>query len=215
MQNKLILIAIPLALLLFVPSLLLAQEEVPIQTTKKSIFFLQGAFSLVSEIGQESDYVAGENDFPITPSHSEYGGGIGVLFNLSEGFGIYIASEYLMGATVTKEDPSDGETFEYQTYDNVNINANLMVKFGSGVQFFVMAGGGINILLPYANKEEEGSLGSVILIEEPETTINPMFVAGGGVLLNAGKMYIKLEAQYAMIFDYDKNFIIMRAGFGF
>lgn len=201
--------------LLAMPAMVSAQKKVDIQDKKNFYILLNGAFSLVQEMGSESDYVPGENDFPITPSHSEYGGGIGFMFGLSDDLALKIEGEYLLGAEVEKEDPSDGETYTYKTYDNLNVVGSLLYSFGDETKFFISAGGGVNILMPYDDKQETGSLGSIILIEKPDTTTNLMAAFGAGVMLQTGSMIIKIEGQYEMIFDYEKNFILLKVGIGF
>lgn len=183
---------------------------------EKSInFMLLGTLAMVQEMGNNADYVPGENDFPITPSHIEYGGGVGVLFNFSKLLSLQLTGEYLLGAEVEKVDPSDMESYTYRTYDNLNLLASLLIKFGEKTQFFVTAGGGMNILMPYKDKEETGSLGSIILIEAPEKKTNPMALFGGGVIFKMGRGFFKVETLYSMIFDYDKNSILIRVGIGF
>jgi hypothetical protein len=187
----------------------------PVETHGRARFQLFGALGRALQMGDVSDYIAGDNDFPVTPSHFEYGGGLGIMFNLSQRLDFQVTGEYLFGANVDKTDPTDGETYVYRTYDNINILASLLLKFGSKPRFFLTAGGGMNILKPYNDKEVTGSLGSVILIEAPEKKTNPMVVFGGGVLLNAGRGFFKVEALYAMIFDYDKKSILIRVGYAF
>jgi hypothetical protein len=201
--------------LLVLPAMISAQKKVDIQDKKGFYILLNGAFSLVQTMGSDSDYIPGENDFPVTPSHSEYGGGLGFMFNLAESLALKVEGEYLLGVEVEKEDPSDGETYTYKTYDNLNIVGSLLYTFGEETKFFISAGGGVNILMPYDDKQETGSLGSVILIEKPDTTTNLMAAFGGGILLQTGSMIIKIEGQYAMIFDYEKNFILLKLGIGF
>lgn len=192
-----------------------AQTSVKIHKDKEFYFLLNGAFSLVQEMGSVSDYTPGSNDFPVTPSHNEYGGGLGFMIGLSDSLAIKIEGEYLLGADVTKEDPNDGETYTYTTYDNVNVLAGLVLKFGDEIQFFLSAGGGVNILIPYDDKEETGSLGSIIVVEAPDTTTNIMAAFGAGAIFNTGGMIIKIEGQYGMVFDYEKNSIILKLGIGF
>lgn len=214
-KNQLSLIALIVLSMLVLSGLISAQTKVKIDREKSFHILLNGAFSLVQNIGSDSDYVPGVNDFPVTPSHNEYGGGLGFMFDLSDNIAIKIEGEYLLGADVVKEDPSDGETYTYKTYDNVNVIGSLVIKFGAETQFFVSGGGGVNILMPYDNKEETGSLGSVIIIEAPDKTTNPMAAVGAGVIFNTGGMIVKIEGQYSMIFDYEKNSIILRLGLGF
>jgi hypothetical protein len=191
--------------------------ETPAQEKKeKSLsFILFGTLAMVQEMGSNADYVPGENDFPITPSHLEYGGGLGLMFNFSKRLALQLTGEYLSGAEVDKVDPSDMESYTYRTYDNINALASLLIKFGKKIQYFVTAGGGMNILMPYEDKEETGSLGSIIQIEAPEKKINPMALFGGGVIFKMGKGFFKVDALYSMIFEYDKNSILIRVGYGF
>ena len=187
----------------------------PLETDARARFQLFGTLARVLEMGSVSDYIAGDNDFPVTPSHLEYGGGLGIMFNLSQRLDFQVTGEYLFGANVDKTDPTDGETYIYRTYDNINILGSLLLKFGSKPQFFLTAGGGMNILNPYNDKEDTGSLGSIILIEAPEKKTNPIVVFGGGVIFNAGRGSFKVEALYSMIFDYDKKSILIRVGYAF
>jgi len=208
------LIAILTAVVLVFASTAVVLAEKPVKEKKFNIV-LSGAFNMVSELGSDSDYVAGSNDFPVTPSFTEVGGGIGFLINFSESFGLNIQADYLMGTDVDKVDPSDGETFSYTTYDNLNLIASLMLKFGGKTKFFISGGAGLNILMPYDDKEETGSLGSIIVIEAPETTSNFLFAGGAGLIQPLGSMILKLEAQYIMVTDYEKNSIMFRVGIGF
>jgi hypothetical protein len=214
-KNPLSVIAMIILFMVVLSGLISAQTKVNISREKSFYILLNGTFSLAQDIGSDSDYVPGVNDFPVTPSHSEYGGGLGFMFDLSDSIAFKIEGEYLLGADVEKVDPSDGETYTYKTYDNVNVIGSLVLKFGDETQFFVSGGGGINILLPYADKEETGSLGSIIIVEAPDTTMNPMAAVGAGVIFNTGSMIVKIEGQYSMIFSYEKNAILLRLGIGF
>lgn len=190
----------------------------PIQSAtqqKKVYILLYGTFNLVQKMGNIGDYVPGENDFPITPAHFESGGGLGLFINISHRFAIQLSSYYLFGNRVNKEDPSDGETVTYKTYNNINTLGSVIVKVGSKPQFFICGGGGFNVLIPYPQKEVEGSLGSIIILQPPDKKINPMVGVGGGVILNFKKMILKLEALYTMILRYEKNSILIHIGFGF
>ena len=204
-----------LFILFFVSTIFSLETRAQEKKEKSTSFMLLGTLAMVQEMGNNADYVPGENDFPITPSHIEYGGGLGILFNFSELLFLQLTGEYLFGAEVDKVDPSDMESYTYRTYDNINLLASLLIKFGRKTRFFVTAGGGMNILMPYKDKEETGSLGSIILIEAPDKKINPMALLGGGVIFKMGKGFFKVETVYSMIFNYDKNSILIRLGIGF
>lgn len=187
----------------------------PHETDAAVRFQFFGTLAAVQEMGSVSDYVAGENDFPVTPAHLEYGGGVGAMLNLAPQLALQVTGEYLFGADVDKTDPTDGETYIYRTYDNINLLGSLMLKFGGSPQFFVTAGGGMNILKPYNDKDDTGSLGSIILIRAPDKKTNPMLVLGGGMMFNIGSGFFKVEALYSMIFDYDKKSFLFRIGYVF
>ena len=191
------------------------QKGMTTQKNKKTYIFVHVAFSLAQKMGSNDEYVPGENDFPITPAHKEYGVGCGLIINLSNRFAIQLSGDYLLGAEVKKEDPSDGETYMYKTYNNINVLGSLMFKFGRKNRFFISCGAGLNILSPYADKEVEGSLGSIIMLQAPDSKTNPMASFGGGVILNMKKIIFKIEALYTKIFKYEKNSILLRLGFGF
>jgi hypothetical protein len=187
----------------------------PPETDAAVRFQFFGTLAAVQEMGSTSDYVAGENDFPVTPAHLEYGPGLGAILNIAPQLDFQLTSEYLFGADVEKTDPTDGETYTYRTYDNINFLGSLMLKFGGNPRFFVTAGGGLNILKPYDDKQDIGSLGSIILIEAPDKKTNPMVVFGGGVLLNMLSGTFKFEALYSIVFDYDKKAFLFRIGYVF
>ncbi|MBN2136000.1 MAG: hypothetical protein JW737_09735 [Acidobacteria bacterium] len=208
-------IALLLFGLLVFGGFIFAQTPVPIEKEKNIKFFIHGSYNMVQEMGSTGDYVAGENDFPVTPSHNEVGGGLQIMYHVSPLISIGLLGEYLTGTDVEKIDPSDNETYTYTTYDNVNILANVYLKFGDELKFFVNAGAGFNMLMPYNDKEETGSLGSIIIVTKPDNSTNFIFAAGGGIMYDLGGVTAKLEGQYISNSELDKNSIIIRIGIGF
>jgi hypothetical protein len=192
-----------------------SETGMAVQKNKKLIILINGLFSLTQKMGSNNDYIAGENDFPVTPAHNEFGLGCALMFNLSDKIAIQLAGDYLFGTEVNKEDPSDGEIIKYRTYDNINLLGSVMVKFGKKNQFFASCGGGLNILNPYADKEVEGSLESLIIISAPDSKVNLMASLGGGAIVTLKKSILKIEVLYNMIFNSKKNSILLRMGIGF
>lgn len=190
-------------------------ESMASRNKKKVVILINGLLEYTLKSGSDSDYIPGENDFPITPSHTGFGLGCGLMINLSDRIALQVAGEYLLGSDVEKTDPSDGETVKYRTYDNINLLSSLMVCFGTDHQFFFSCGGGFNILNPYEEKEVEGSLGSLIIISTPDSKINLMARIGGGVIFPLKKSFLKIEALYNLIFNCGKNSILLRLGIGF
>lgn len=205
-----------LTVLVIIAALILCfAHESAAQMNKKTYTLVHGSFAMVSKMGNNSDYVPGENDFPVTPAHIELGGGGGVFINMSNMFALQFTADYLMGAEVDKEDPTDGETFKYKTYNNINVLGSVIVKFGGQIQFFLSGGGGVSVLMPYADKEVQGSLGSIIMLTPPDKKVHPMAALGGGVMYHKKKFFIKAETLYTMVFDYGKNALLFRLGIGF
>ena len=181
---------------------------------KKMYILVNTLFNLVQRIGTNNDYIAGENDFPITPAHKEIGLGCGLMINMTEKLATQLVCDYLFGTEVKKEDPFDGETVRYRTYNNINILGSVIFKFGKKYKFFLSGGGGVNILNPYDDKELEGNLGSLIIISAPGTKVNSMLSFGGGWILNMKKTILKLEVLYNLILNIKKNSILLRLGIG-
>jgi hypothetical protein len=182
---------------------------------KKVYILFNGIFSIQHQLGDNNDYTAGVNDFPVTPTHKEFGLGCGLMINFSEKLAAQLVGDYLFGTEVEKEDPSDGEIVMYRTYNNINVMGSMILKFGRKNQFFTSGGGGINFINPYDDKELEGSLGSLIIISAPESKINPMISFGGGVILKMPKAILKFEAAYTLTFKTKKKSILLRLGIGF
>ena len=174
-----------------------------------------GAFNMAHKMGDNDEYLAGENDFPVTPAHGEAGIGLGVIWNLSKRFAIQFCGDYLFGGEVEKEDPSDKETCTYRTYDNINLIGSGIIRFGGGTQFFISPGAGINILVPYDDTEKTGSLGSIIVIEAPAKKIHPLMAFGAGVIHNMKKSFFITEILFTRNFEYQKSSILFRLGLGF
>jgi hypothetical protein len=185
------------------------------QDHKKLNILFYGAFSSAQEMGNYDEYLAGENDFPVTPSHGEVGLGMGVIWNLSRRAAVKFSGDYLLGAEVKKEDPSDMETCTYRTYDNINLIGSGIIRFGEVTQFFISPGAGINMLVPYGDTQKTGSLGSIIVIEAPAKKIHPLMAFGAGVIHNMKKNFFVMEILFTRIFQYQKNSIMFRLGFGF
>ncbi|MFC2161141.1 outer membrane beta-barrel protein [Acidobacteriota bacterium] len=187
----------------------------PNLTEKKFNISAHLSFSKVLKTGSNDDYEPGENDFPITAAHNDFGYGLSLDFNLAKRFSFQLSTDIITGSTVRKEDPTDGETYDYKTYNSINVLGTTKVKFGSNFPFFIIGGGGLNILRPYSDKEVSGSFGSIIILEAPDAKTNLMAALGVGAFLSQKTVILKLEALYTRIFKSKKNSVLFRLGFGF
>lgn len=184
---------------------------------KRLHFVVSGMLYSQFEMGSDADYLPGENDFPVTPSHLGFGVGMGFIFDVSKTVSLQVSADYVLGAEVKKIDPSDSEFFIYKTYNTVNFLAGGMLKLsGSKIRPFLSAGGGLCMLMPYDDREDSASAGSIIIIEAPEKKTYPMFMVGGGVLIGLKTTgFIKIELLYTRVSDYDRNALFLKLGYAF
>lgn len=184
---------------------------------KRLHFVVTGMFYQQMQMGSDSDYLPGENDFPVTPSFTGFGLGLGFLMDISKKFALQVSADYVFGGEVQKIDPSDSEFFLYKTYNTANFLASGVLKLNSRkIQSFLTAGGGLSMLLPYDDSEDTGSTGSIVLVEAPDKKTYPMLMLGGGVMIrlkSAG--FLKIELQFTRVLDYDKNAIFLKLGYAF
>jgi hypothetical protein len=199
-----------LILLIFFPV-----ENQAARKNKKVVILINGLLGYNLKAGSDNDYIPGENDFPMTPAYTGLGLGCGLMFNLSDRIALRVTGDYILGSEVEKKDPSDDETVKYRTYDSINILGGMIYRFGIKQRFFASGGAGFNILNPYADKEAEGSLGSVVIISAPDSKINLMASIGGGIIFPLKKSILKIEALFNLIFETGKNSILLRMGIGF
>ena len=210
------LFCLPCLVLVAVLSLYNRSQASSIREKDKKVHIeLYGLLNPTMELGSIEDYVPGENDFPVTPSFLCLGGGCGLWLKLADRFIARLSLDYLPGSEVDKKDPSDGERVSYKTYNNMNILGSMIYTFHGKIQPFISGGGGINILFPYPDRETQGSLGSIIFIEAPDQTINPIASFGGGILFNIKKYFLNLEVLYTLGFNSRPNSILFRLGLVF
>lgn len=105
-------------------------------------FYLFGKANFVASSGSESDYKPGENDFPLTSSHKNYGAG----FGLTIGSTLFIGVEghYNLNGKAILTDPSDNDTVEVDTEKYISgfLTLGLNIVKSRSFRLYISGGGG-------------------------------------------------------------------------
>lgn len=183
--------------------MLLAAGNLPAKNSfKKMQFTLRGGLNMFNANGKDSDYKAGENDFPVTPAYKAPVFGSGLTFFTSPSFAIGLDVCYGLSAKVDLRDPSDGETIPVDTPKNLVAALNLFQYFNLSkqMQLFISLGGGAEYRL--AEEEEYlSNLGSTIIISAPAKPLAPLAAGGIGLqYMLSDALGINLECSAIYIF---------------
>ncbi len=183
---------------------------------QKLSLFLGGGFNFVSSYGSIDDYVAGENDFPVTPSHKTAMISFSADYKLFGNFGVMLSADYYLSSSVELSDPSDGDTVNIDTSPHFGTSLNIFYSFNSGVlKSFFYIGGGFDKLFS-EDKVYTSNYGYEIVFLSPERTIDPLFNMGGGVDFNVFSLvYMRLKVAYTMIFSEPATIKSMSFSLGF
>jgi outer membrane protein W len=160
----------------------------------------------ISQYGSTDDYISGENDFPVTPSHKVLFIGGAVSYYLMENFGVEFSTIYNLSTKLKLDDPSDGDSIGIDSAKNLSLLLELFYEknFGRIIPYLTI-GGGINII----NNRSKTVLSFYdyeIEFSPAERAIEPVFSFGGGIKLAILKnIGIKLGVKYNLIFFKPKN----------
>jgi hypothetical protein len=186
----------------------IAQKE----SFKKTQFTLRGAFNMFSANGADTDYVAGTNDFPVTPAYSAPAFGIGLTLFTSPSFAIGIDVRYGLSAKVDLRDPSDQETVNVETLKNIvgTLSFHKYFELSKQMQLNVSLGGGAENLM--ANDTEyTGSFGSKVVVAAAKS-FSPLAAAGIGFQYMFGdSLGVSVEFRGTYIFREQAQLIISPA----
>ena len=170
-----------LGIAVIIAMLLAAGNLSAVSAPKKTQLTLSGGFNMFQACGKDSEYVAGENDFPVTPAYKAPELGIGLSFFTSRAFAIGLDVSYGLSAQVDLRDPSDGETIRVDTPKDLVAVLDFCKYFplGGDMQLFVSAGGGGEYRM-VTEKEYISTLGSKIIISKPDKPFSPLAAVGIG-----------------------------------
>jgi hypothetical protein len=165
-------------------------------------FCLSGGLSMFGVNGKGNDYMAGTNDFPVTPAYQSPAFGLSFAVFMSRSFAVGIDVRYSLSAKVDLHDPSDGETIQVDTPKNLIAAVSLFqyFKLSKRAQLFISLGGGTEYRLA-EDMEYVSALGSEISISAPAKPLSPLAAAGIGLqYMFSTALGINLECRATYVF---------------
>lgn len=168
---------------------------------------LFGSYNIFLSSGSASDYVVGENEFPITDSHDTFG--VGVSFNTRLSGAVFggIEAAYNVKSTAVIRDPSDNDSAEINTYPHALVFATLGYRFleqflwGNKISWFARVGTGMYYLPGTHSTESYTTANNYLLEIEPAgKKIGFAGFVGAGAEINVYRnFWIVLSGRYLYI----------------
>ena len=168
----------------------------------KKQFCLRGVLNMFSVNGAVSDYMAGSNDFPVTPAYQSPALGFGFAVFSARSFAVGLDINYGLSTQVDLRDPSDGETIQVDTTKSLvaALNLSQYVNLSRQMQLFISLGGGAEFRMA-DDTEYISNLGSKIVINAPAKPFSPLATAGIGLqYMFSAALGISLECLATYIF---------------
>lgn len=184
--------------------LLLAAGVSSLAAEKPSfVLSLIGGVNHFFPFGSAGDYLAGTNDFPVTPAHDPPL--IGLAFGRTAGrWSFEFETRWTGEARAVLNDPSDGDFVEIKTTSHVAAALHVVFRIGNGrLHPFLCAGGGVDVVLA-RDADTRTNLGFLITIPAPETKdrFDPEVHGGGGLeIAVSAALGFRGEIRYVWIFD--------------
>jgi outer membrane protein W len=168
---------------------------------RKLYLSLFGGFNRVQEYGSIDDYELGENDFPVTSSHTPLGFGMSFGYSVFKQFRVELDARYHMSASITLEDPSDGDHITVDASKHFTITGNIIYQFLRGrFQPYVLAGAGIDALTGVEEQPLTSELGYEIVLTPPEKKTDFVINGGAGCLYFFKENFgLRLDFRYVYI----------------
>lgn len=160
----------------------------------------------VSGYGSEADYSAGENDFPVMPSHQPSCLGMSFAYSLTKKTVFELAGRYYFSSKVTLEDPSDQDTLEIYSAKHFSVTANFIYRLSvKAFSPFLAVGVGIDNML-VKDKTYTSEYGYEIELLAPEKKTDLMFNLGGGIQYSFSSGFgMVMDVRYVILFDKPSN----------
>lgn len=167
---------------------------------QKFQFTLFGGINHLFQYGSEKNYVPGENDFPVTPSHTPAIMGVSLAYALSDSLALEVDGRYTFSTKVTLVDPSDQDTVDVDTSKHFSLTLNLIYQFPAGnLKPYLVAGGGLDSV----STEERtyvSAHGFEITVEPPESATDALINFGAGFIYSVSEVIgIRLDVRYVLI----------------
>jgi outer membrane protein W len=155
----------------------------------------------VFQYGSEGDYALGENDFPVTPSHTPPNFGAAFSLNIKENIALELDWRYTLSSKLMLVDPSDQDEVEIDSSKHHTITLNFVYRFLKGnIKPYIVLGGGVDKILA-KDQTYTTKYGFEVDFLAPEKTLDPLANIGAGVLVSVSPHFgIRLDLRYVMIF---------------
>jgi len=184
------------------------------QIRSKMVTVFGGVHHLFS-YGDVSEYLPGENDFPVTPGHTPALAGLS--FSILGRIGFEIEACWVGTSLVTMADPTDGDTIEVQAGPRSALSVGfIFLPFRGQVRPYLSVGGGLDMILSkdavYTSK-----FGYSISVPAPrgKDRFDPEVFAGGGLFFDVGRNFgVRFDTRYVWILDDPKSVRGIRASAG-
>lgn len=149
---------------------------------KKFSLALLGGVNLFAASGSDSDYIAGENDFPRSPAYSAPALGLRAAFLVSPRWAWTIDARCGLAAAIDLSDPSDHETVRVDApeYLTAVAGGQRLFRLSRSLTLTAAVGAGIEYRLA-EEKEFFSDLGSRIIISAPAQPLSGLLAAGIGL----------------------------------
>jgi outer membrane protein W len=182
------------ALMILVSGLSLAQP-------KRFELSLFGGVSPVFAYGSSDDYVAGSNDFPVTPAHTPANFGAAFTYYLGARLGVELRGEYTLAVPMTLSDPSDQDTVSIKSGEHLAASLNLLWELsGSRIRPYVVLGGGADKLSD-STVTALSQNGYDVTFAPQDKTLNFFANAGGGLrYMVSPSLGFDIDLRYRLLF---------------
>ncbi len=182
---------------------------------KKFQFSLFGGISSIFEYGSDEDYSLGENDFPVTPSHTPPYFGLSLSYFFAENVRAELDWRYILSSKVILSDPTDDDTVEIDTSKQYFASLSIVYQcLQCKFRPFVLFGGGINKLLAEAGTYIS-EFGYEIELGIPDKTTALFAQFGGGLdVLLSTSFGVLADVRFVYLFTEPDNILSLFAGIG-
>ncbi len=174
-------------------------QKIYAQKFKFSVF---GGVNHIFTYGSDKDYVFGENDFPVTPSHTPFNFGAALSVFVTDRIEVELDGRYTLSSQIALTDPSDNDTVTIDSSKHYSFTLNFLYRFMEGkVGPYLVLGGGVDKLLG-EDKTYVTDYGWDVEFLAPEGALDFVADLGGGVYYSLGShLGIRVDLRYVLIFS--------------
>ena len=174
-----------------------------------------GGISPIFEYGSVEDYSLGENDFPVTPSHSPAYFGLSLSYFFAKNVKAELDWRYVFSSKVNLTDPSDDDSVEIDTSKQYFSSMNVVYQFmlNKFRPYFLVGVGMNNLIAETASYISE--YGYELEFSIPDKTTALFAQLGGGLdLLVNSSFGLLAEIRSVYLFTEPNNILSLFVGVG-